>query len=343
MDYRFLGKTGLNVSPICMGTMNFGTPLDEAQCADLVRYALDSGVNLFDTANVYEGYARTFGSAGGVSEELLGKALAGRRDEAIICTKLGNPNGLGPLNAGLSNRHLTLELENSLKRLRTDRVDLLVVHRTDPSVAAEDIWATLDRLVKSGKVCNVGVSNWPSWRLAQVCELASRHGLTRCAVSSPEYSLLKRDLELEHIPACAHYEVGMITYRTLIGGALTGKYRRGQDDFSGTRASEKRYWLPAFDDAFFDRLERYQEIVDRAGMTMAEYSIAWVLSRPMVASVVLGFRNSDQLDAAITASDKIVPAEDAIEINDIFPAPIRPGGEQVMRWRGGWVLDDREF
>ena len=174
MDYRPLGRTGLHVSPICIGTMNFGTPLDPAQCTDLVRHALDHGVNLFDTANVYEGYARTLGSAGGVGEELLGKALDGRRDDAIVCTKLGNPNGLGPLNAGLSNRHLTLELEKSLQRLRTDRVDLLLVHRTDPSVATEDVWATLDRLVQAGKACNVGVSNWPAWRLAQIA--------TRCEV-----------------------------------------------------------------------------------------------------------------------------------------------------------------
>ena len=343
MDYRFLGKTGLNVSPICIGTMNFGSPLDEARCAALVGHALDAGVNFFDTANVYEGYARSFGSAGGVGEELLGKALAGRRDEAVICTKLGNPNGPGPLDAGLSNRHLTRGLEEGLRRLRTDYVDVLLAHRTDPAVAPEDVWQTLDRLVRSGKVRSAGVSNWPSWRMAQVCELAAQHGWTRSAVSSPEYSLLNRDIELEHIPACAHYDVGLVTYKALKGGALAGKYHRGQTDFAGTRAAEKQYWLPEFDDGLFDKLEAYQRIADRAGMTMLEYTIAWTLSRPMVASLVLAFRNTDQLDGAIAAAAKAVPDADADDLDNIFAPPTRPGGEQVMRWREGWVLEDREF
>ena len=343
MKYRPLGMTGLHVSTICVGTMNFGTPLDQGHCDKLVRHALDAGVTFFDTANVYEGYARTFGSAGGTGEELLGKALAGRRHEAVVCTKLGNPNGTGPLNAGLSNRHLTVELEKSLQRLRTDYVDVLLAHRTDPSVATCDLWATFDRLVRSGKVLSVGVSNWPSWRLAQACELAQQHGWTRCAVSSPEYSLLSRDAELEHLPACQHYQVGVVSYKGFKGGVLTGKYRRGQTDYSGTRAGDKLYWVPKLEDPLFDKLEAYRGIVERSGLSMTEYTISWLLSRPMVASIILGFRTTEQLDAAVKACEKTISTGDAEEINRIFQPPIRPGGEQVMHWRDGWVLDDLEL
>ena len=341
MDYRGLGRTGLNVSPICMGTMNFGSPVDEIGSARLVGHGLDNGVNFFDTANVYEGYARTFGSPGGVGEQLLGKALGNRRDEAIILTKLGNPIGKGPLHAGLSNRHLSIELDNSLRRLGTDYIDILLCHRTDPSAATEDIWSTLDRFVREGKVRVVGVSNWPSWRMVQACELARQHGWTRCAISSPEYSLLDRGVELEHIPACMHYEVGLVTYKGLMGGALTGKYKRGQTDLAGTRAGDGR--VPQLDDALFDKLEAYQNIVERAGMTMTDYTIAWLLSRPMVASLILGFRNTDQLDTAVAASMKPVPADDAGRIDELFNPPTKPGGEQVMRWCGAWVLGEREF
>ena len=343
MNYRPLGKTGLHVSPICIGTMNFGTPVDEAGAAEIVGHALDNGVNFFDTANSYEGYARTFGSPGGVGEELLGKALSRRRHEAVVLTKLGNPIGHGPLDAGLSSRHLTDQLEKSLKRLQTDYVDILLCHRTDPSVATEDIWSTLDRFVRSGKVRAVGVSNWPAWRLAEVCELAEREGLPHCAVSSPEYSLMSRDVELEHISACMHYRVALVTYKGLKGGVLTGKYKRGQVPADDTRAGEGSYWVPPRDEALFDRLEKYNQIVERAGMSMTEYSLAWLLSRPMVTSLILGFRNTSQMDAAIAASSQVVPAEDAAQIDEIFNAPIRPGGDQVMRWRDGWVLEDREF
>jgi aryl-alcohol dehydrogenase-like predicted oxidoreductase len=342
MDFRFLGRTGLNISPICIGTMNFGSPLEEQAAGRLVSHALDHGVNFFDTANVYEGYSRTFGSPGEVGETLLGKSIQGRRDEAVICTKLGNPNGIGPLNAGLSARHLHLELDNSLRRLQTDWVDLLLAHRTDPHVAVEDVWNTFDRLVQSGKVRSVGVSNWPSWTMAKVSELAARHGWPRCAASSPQYSLLNRDIELEHIPACSHYEVGLMPYKGLMGGALTGKYRRDQSDYSGTRAAEKAYWTANLDDVLFDKLEAYQRVVNRAGLSMAEYSIAWLLARPMVASIILGFRSTEQLDEAIAAAGKTVPHEDQEEIDAIFTPPSRPGGEQVLRWRGEWVLDDRE-
>ena len=343
MEYRFLGRTGLNISPICFGTVNFGNPLVEKKCKNLVACALDEGINFFDTSNVYEGYGRWFGSSGGIGETILGKALSGKRNQVVICTKLGNPNGPGPLDAGLSARHLLLEIENSLRRLRTDWIDILLAHRMDPSIPVEDVWGVLDQLVRSGKVRCIGVSNWPSWLMAKSSELSVRYGWTRCSVSSPEYSLLNRQIELEHIPACLNYHVGLMTYKGLMGGILTGKYHRGQTDFTGTRAGKKKAWLTSMDSHLFDKLEILQKIASRSGLSMTEYAVAWLLRRPIISSVVLSFSNEKQLQAAVEASAKIIPNEDIEEIDQIFVPPKRPGGEQVMKWRSGWALDDREF
>ena len=341
MEYATLGLTGMNVSRICLGTMTFGSPLDEQQCKELVSHALDVGVNFFDTSNAYEGYDRQFGvTRGGTGEGLLGEALAGRRDEAIVCTKLGNPVGPSPLHAGLSPRHIEIELEKSLRRLGSDYVDILLAHRTDPAVVIEDVWYLFDRLVKAGKVRCVGVSNWPSWMMAKAAELAAQHGWPRVAASSPRYSLLRREIEAEHIPCAQHYNLGLFTYQALAGGLLSGKYRRGQAAPEGTRGAEKPAWLPPMDDSFFDRLEALERIAQRSGMSVLEYAIAWPLSRPTVTSVVVGCRNATQLDQAIAAASKTIPAEDAEEVDALFPPATRPGGEQVMRWRGKWVLED---
>ena len=195
---------------------------------------------------------------------------------------MGNPNGPGPLDAGLSARHLLLEIENSLRRLRTDWIDILLAHRMDPSIPAEDVWGVLDQLVRSGKVRCIGVSNWPSWLMAKSCELSARYGWTRCSVSSPEYSLLNRQIELEHISACFNYRVGLMTYKGLMGGILTGKYHRGQTDYTGTRAGKKKAWLTRMDSHLFDKLEILQKIASRSGLSMTEYAVAWILRLSLI-------------------------------------------------------------
>ena len=341
MDYRCLGTTGLHVSPICVGSMNFGPPFDRDACIELVHHALDRGVNFFDTANIYEGYTRTFGSAGGVAESILGEALRSRRHEVVVMTKLGNPNGTGPLNAGLSSRHLCLELDRSLQRLGMDHVDILLCHRADVSVSCEQTWNTLNRFVEAGKARVVGVSNWPAWRLAQACEVARRYGWAPCAVSSPQYSLLARQVELEHLPACAHYQVAALPYRGLAGGLLTGKYTRSRADLTGTRAGDQR--IPPPDERLLDQLEAYATCARQAGLTMTELAIAWLLSRSAVDGLILGFRDARQLDAAIAAAGKTIRPADAEAVEQIFKAPVQPD-QQVLRWRGHqWVLEDSEM
>ena len=162
MEFRPLGSSGIMVSALCVGTMTFGKPLGEAESGRLVSHALDMGINFFDTANVYEGYDRVVGSSGGVSEELLGKALLGRRQEAVVCTKLGNPVGFGPMDGGLSARHLEEQLEKSLRHLKTDWIDLVLAHRWVAGFPVEEVWRVFDRWVCAGKVLSVGISNWPS-------------------------------------------------------------------------------------------------------------------------------------------------------------------------------------
>ena len=331
------------VSPICMGTMTFGRPLDEEQCKDLVGYALDQGINFFDTANVYEGYDRKVGSKGGVSERLLGQALAQRRQGAVICTKLGNPSGTGPLDAGLSAHHLELELDQSLKRLGTDWVDLVLAHRWHPAVPMEEVWRVFDRWVRTGKARAVGVSNWPTWRMAQVSEIARRNGWPTVSVSSPKYSLMTRGIELEHVPCARHYGVGLIPYQALEGGALSGKYLRGKAPPAGSRGDEKPEWMPPRDDVLMEKLDALQRLSQEGGMSVLEYVMAWTLSQQGIASVITGLRNRSQLDAVVEASGKSIPPEHFPEIDAIFPPPKPVGGDQVLNWsEGGWVLEDRE-
>ena len=331
------------VSPICMGTMTFGRPLDEEQSKNLVRYALDQGINFFDTANVYEGYDRKVGSKGGISERLLGQALAQRREDAVICTKLGNPNGTGPLDAGLSAHHLELELDHSLKRLGTDWVDLVLAHRWHPAVPMEEVWRVFDRWVRTGKARAVGVSNWPTWRMAQASEIARRNGWPAVSASSPKYSLMTRGIELEHVPCARHYGVGLVPYQALEGGALSGKYLRGRAPPPGSRGDEKPEWMPARDDVLMTKLEALQELSNEAEMTVLEYVMVWTLSQRGISSVITGLRSRAQLDTAIETSTKSIPPDHFPRIDAIFPPPKPVGGNQVLDWgEGGWTLGDKE-
>ena len=340
MKYAPLGRSGLNVSRLCLGTMTFGNPLDEKQCADLVGHALDQGINFFDTADIYEGYSRTFGSSGGVAEVLLGKALGERRNEAVICTKFGNPVGLGPLDAGLSARHLEKQLEGSLRRLQTEYIDVVLAHRWDASVGIEEVLRGFERWVGSGKVRCAGVSNWPCWRIAQASEIAARNGWPPPLVSSPKYSLLRRGIEPEHVPCALHYGIAIVPYQPLEGGVLTGKYRRGQGMPEGSRGNEKPGWMPKLDESLHDRIEALERLAAACGRSVAGYVLSWVLSRPGVASVILGCRNRDQLEEAVKAAGQLFPPEHAVEVDQLFPPPAPVGDEKVLYWRDqGWALE----
>ncbi|MBM3740098.1 MAG: aldo/keto reductase [Acidobacteria bacterium] len=342
MQYATLGTTGTRVSRLTMGTMLFGNPFDQAQCDRMVAAAIERGINSFDTADVYEGYSRTWGSHGGVSEQVLGKALGSQRSRALICTKFGNPAGAGPFDGGLSRRHLEKQLEGSLRRLGTDYIDLFLAHRWDASAAMEEFLETCHCWIRAGKVRYVGASNWPVWRIAQACQMARSSGAPKLQAVSPKYNLLFRGVEMEQSACVAHYGVSIVSYQPLEAGVLTAKYA-GEQAPEGSRGSEKPGWIPKKTADDNERIRALAALAAGNGSTAAEYAIAWVLSRPSVASVILGWRNEEQMNAAVRAADLRIPAEHLATLDRLFPTQGPFGDERILAWRdGSWILDAHE-
>src|SRR5205809_2234255 len=214
MKLRRLGASGLLVSPICLGTMTFGTPVPEGAAIELVHAALDLGINFVDTANVYEGYSRYLGSPGGVAEEIVGKALRDRRDKMILATKVGAPVGPGPQDRGLSALHLLRELDRSLRRLQTDVIDLYIVHWPDRHVPLETTLAALDTAVRQGKIRHFGASNHSAWQLCEMLWIAERQGAPRVVSSQVPFSLLRREFQHD-LPFCVQHGIGVTPYQAL--------------------------------------------------------------------------------------------------------------------------------
>jgi len=302
MEKRRIPGTTLDVSSICMGTMTFGTPVAEADAIKLTHWAIDHGVNFIDTANMYEGYARHIGSPGGVAEEILGKALPGRRDQVVLATKVGMKVGEAPEDEGTSPAAIKKHLELSLNRLNTDFVDIYYLHRPDPDVPAPEIIGAMNEAIGQGKVRHYGVSNYSAEQLGELLKAADQNNLPRPVVHQPPLSLLKRDLEADLLPLCEREGIAVVPYQVLQGGALTGKYRRGQPPPEGSRKAEKDEWVPPLDDDLFDQLEQIEKEAQSAGLTMTQYAIRWVLQRPAVISAIIGVKRSDQLEQAIAAA-----------------------------------------
>lgn len=320
MQYRTLGASGLLVSPICLGTMTFGTPVDEADAIRLVHTAIDLGINFIDTANVYEGYARYLGSAGGVAEEIVGKALRDRRDKMVVATKVGAPVGPGPQDRGLSAVHILRELENSLRRLQTDCIDLYIIHWPDKHVPMETTLAAMETAVRQGKIRYFGASNHSASRLCELLWIAERQGAPRVVSSQIPFSLLRREFQHD-LPFCTQHGIGVTPYQALQGGLLTGKYRRGQPPPSDSRAAEKPDWIWKQDDALFDRLERIEALAGQVGVPFSQYALAWTLAQPAMTSLVVGVKRVEQIQDAVSAAGVSIPAEHLSEIDVICPPP----------------------
>ena len=323
MVYRTLGSSGLRVSPICLGTMTFGRPVAEADAIRLVHAAIDHGINFIDTANVYEGYDRVIGSAGGVAELILGKALHDRREQVVLATKVGSPIGPGPLDRGLSASHALRELDNSLRRLQTDYIDLYIPHWPDPVTPAETWLATMDLAVKQGKVRYLGVSNHAAWQICELRWLAERSGWPRVMSSQLPFGLLQREFQSDLV-FCAEHGVGVTPFWTLQGGLLTGKYRRGQPPPPDSRVAQKPEWTWKLDEALFDRLERVEALAREAGVSMTRYALAWALAQPAVTSLIVGFKRIEQMEEALGAVDVRIPAEHFSKLDGICPPPWQP-------------------
>ena len=294
MDYSFLGRSGLRVSEVCLGTMAFGISVDESAAKAIVDTAFSCGVNFMDTANTY---------AGGLSEEMLGKALVGRREGVVIATKFTNPAGKGPNDSGMSRKHILQAVEDSLKRLRTDYIDIYYIHHVETRAPLDEALRTLDDLVTQGKVRYLAVSNYEAWRLSETIWTCDTKGYAPIICYQPQYSLVVRDIEDELVPLCRYKNVGIVPWGPLASGFLTGKYKPGQRSVEGSRSAEG--WL--FHDRFFspkadEALAELLKVSEETGKTATQVSLRWALQKPGITSVIAGARRPEQFKDSCGAS-----------------------------------------
>jgi aryl-alcohol dehydrogenase-like predicted oxidoreductase len=290
VELRPLGNTGIRVSELCLGAMTFGREADEATSVKMVDRFLDAGGNFIDTATVY---------SDGVSEEITGRALAGRRDQFVLATKVRFAAGPGPNDVGLSRRHIRLAVEASLRRLGTDWIDLYQVHCWDARTPLEETISVLDDLVHEGKVCYVGASNFTAWQLAKALGLAEGRGLQRFVSLQPEYSLITRDIERELLPLCRADGLAVLPWSPLSGGILTGKYRKDEDLPQGTRGGDTEEPITftyKLDDRAWSIVEAVRKVAQETGKTEAQVALNWVVNRPGITAPIIGARNLEQLD-----------------------------------------------
>jgi aryl-alcohol dehydrogenase-like predicted oxidoreductase len=301
MEHKFLGRSGLRVSLVGLGCNNFGQRCDQAQTRAVVAKALDLGVTLFDTADVYGG--------GGVSEEYLGKALENRRADVIVATKFGMPMGEG-LKRGGSRRWVMQAAENSLRRLGTDYIDLYQIHFPDAQTPIEETLRALDDLVRQGKVRYLGCSNFAGWQVVEAAWTARSASLSPFISAQNFYNLLERNVEKELVPACNAYGLGVLPYFPLASGLLTGKYRRGEAAPEGTRLSAARFGKAALTDKNFDKVEKLTAFAADAGHSLLDLAIGWLASQSHVSSVIAGATKPEQVEQNVRAGEwKLTPAE----------------------------------
>jgi aryl-alcohol dehydrogenase-like predicted oxidoreductase len=322
MTYRQLGDSGLRVSVISLGTMTFGgrgdfakvgaTGVDDARRQ--VDLCLDAGVNLIDTADVY---------SGGLSEEIVGEVLAGRRDDVLVATKVRFSMGDGPNDAGLSRHHMIRACEASLRRLRTDYIDLYQVHQWDGCTPVEETLAALDHLVSSGKVRYIGCSNFSGWHVMKSLAASGREHLPRYVSEQIHYTLQARDAELELLPLAVDQGLGVLVWSPLAGGLLSGKYRRGVTPAQGSRHLTDWNEPPVHDeDRLYDLVDVLVEIGQAHAVSAAQVSLAWLLQRPGITSVVVGARHEEQLTDNLAAAGLRLTNEDVTRLERVSRPPL---------------------
>lgn len=297
MKIRKLGRTGLKVSNLCLGAMTFGNAqwgCDEATSRKIIDRFLDAGGNFLDTADVY---------SNGLSEEIVGRALQGRRQQVILATKVAGPMGAGPNDLGLSRKHVLDAVEASLRRLGSDYIDLYQVHAYDPTTPLDETLRALDDCVRSGKVRYLGCSNYSAWQLMKATALARELRTARFDCLQPQYSLACRFIEREHLPLCREEGVGVIPWSPLAGGLLTGKIRRGREVPAGTRASVDPNWERFRSDRQLAIAERVIELAGSLGCTPSQLALAWAASQTGITSPIFGARTLEQLEDNLGAAD----------------------------------------
>lgn len=315
MEYRRLGRSGLKVSEICLGTMTFGHGADAAESGRMVGTCLDAGVNFFDTADGY---------SDGEPETMLGRALRTRRREVVIATKVFNAMGPGPNDSGMSRVHIMNAVEDSLRRLGTDYIDIYYIHHVDVQTPLEEMLRAFDDLTRQGKIRYAACSNYEAWRLMEALWISDSKGLARFAAYQPQYSLVVRDIEEELVPACELKGLGMVVWSPLAGGYLSGKYQPGQRQVAGTRSAEN--W--AFSTRFFhpDHTAILAELLTVAaelGRPPAQVAVRWVLEQKMVASAIVGARTAEQLQDTLGAGGWRLPEAARARLDKVSASPRR--------------------
>ncbi len=316
MNYRRLGRTGLKVSTICLGTMQFGWTTDEPTAHAILNRALELGINFIDTADVYSRWHP--GNPGGVSETHIGNWLAGGapRDQIVLATKVRGKMGDGPNDQGLSRGHIISAVEASLRRLRTEYIDLYQTHSPDHETPLDETLRALEDLVRSGKVRTVGCSNYPAWLLAKALWISDVHKIVRYDSLQPHYSYVHRaEFERELQPLCLDQGVGVIPYSPLAAGFLTGKYRRGQPLPESARADnvQRRY----MNEQGFAAVDKLEEVGDAHNATIAQTAIAWVLANPAVTSAIIGANSVAQLEDTAKGADVALSAEEKAALDAV--------------------------
>lgn len=294
MNYRTIGKTGVKVSSLCFGTMSFGGDADKETSKQMFNRTREAGVNFFDCANSYEK---------GAAEEILGECIADCRDEIVLTTKVFNPMGKDINARGLSRRHIMLEVENSLKRLKTDRIDFYFVHNFDSSTPIEETLRALDDLQAQGKILYPAVSNWAAWQIAKALGVSAKEQLARFELIQPMYNLVKRQAEVEILPLAMAEQVGVITYSPLGGGLLTGKYGVNKKPSYGRLIDQEKYTKRYSDQLNFEVAERFTAYAKERQTHPASLAISWAMAHPGVTAPIIGARNLEQLDVALASLD----------------------------------------
>lgn len=332
MQYTILGNTGLVVSRLSLGTMTFGegqlvpgvtNNIDQTKADRMVGYALDMGINLFDTANAY---------TNGQSEIILGKALANRRHQVFIATKVGFRSGSALTDTGLSYRHIIAAAEASLQRLRTDYIDLYQIHIPDPITPIEETLSALEHLVQSGKVRYLGFSNFPAWQAAKMLGIQEYQGYSRFIAAQMYYSLLGRDLEYEVVPFVEDAGIGVLVWSPLAGGFLSGKYTRTDPQPEGARLNN--FSLPPIDvEQGYDVVDVLREIADNHSATPAQISLAWILTKTFISSIIVGANKMSHLEDNLQAVEINLAREELEQLDEITaPRTIYPGWMQPLGW-----------
>ncbi len=312
MEYRTLGRTGVQVSCLCMGTMSFGAEADEETSAAMFHRCRELGINFFDTANVY---------AGGRSEEILGRLIRDCREEIVLASKVYFPVGEDVNARGLSRRHIMLAVEASLKRLGTDWIDVYYVHHDDPGTPMEETLRALDDLVRQGKILYPAVSNWAAWQIAKALGISEREGLAKFVCIQPMYNLVKRQAEVEILPLAQSEQLGVVPYSPLGGGLLTGKYGTKQRPKQGRLVENPMYQKRYGDPIYYEIAERFVAHARERGVHPVSLAVAWVMSHPAVTAPIIGARNLEQLEPSLKALEVPMTPEWRAEISALSIEP----------------------